>query len=64
MRVEDVQALQKRGYKASDYIAKNPELSHCIEQIETGFFTPGKCISYKKAILIQLHIFRSARRSP
>ncbi|KAI6189896.1 Alpha-1,4 glucan phosphorylase [Aphelenchoides bicaudatus] len=39
MKVDDVLALQKRGYKASDYIAKNPELAKCIEQLETGFFT-------------------------
>lgn len=41
MRVPDVLALQKRGYKASDYITKNVELAKCIEQIETGFFTQG-----------------------
>jgi starch phosphorylase len=41
MRVDDVTKLQKRGYNASEYIEKNPELAQCIEQIETGFFTPG-----------------------
>jgi starch phosphorylase len=42
MRVDDVQALQKRGYRAADYIAKHPELEQCVEQIESGFFTPDQ----------------------
>ncbi|KAI6192841.1 Alpha-1,4 glucan phosphorylase [Aphelenchoides fujianensis] len=42
MKVDEVLALQKRGYNASDYIAKNPELAQCVEQIESGFFTPDQ----------------------
>jgi starch phosphorylase len=42
MKVEDVVALQKKGYNASDYIKKNAELAQCIEQIESGFFTPDQ----------------------
>ena len=42
MRVDDVQALQKRGYNAADYIKKSAELTQCIEQIEAGFFTDNQ----------------------
>lgn len=42
MRVPEVQALEKRGYNASEYIEKNPELAKCIEQIESGYFTPDQ----------------------
>uniref|UniRef100_A0A914QVH7 Alpha-1,4 glucan phosphorylase n=1 Tax=Panagrolaimus davidi TaxID=227884 RepID=A0A914QVH7_9BILA len=39
MTVDDVTELQKRGYNANDFIAKNAELAQCIDQIETGYFT-------------------------
>ncbi|KAH7730883.1 glycogen phosphorylase [Aphelenchoides avenae] len=42
MKVEDVQALAKRGYNANDYIAKSKDLAQIIDQIETGFFTPDQ----------------------
>ncbi|KAI6241993.1 Alpha-1,4 glucan phosphorylase [Aphelenchoides fujianensis] len=42
MKVDEVLALQKRGYNASEYIAKNSELAQCVEQIESGFFTPDQ----------------------
>uniref|UniRef100_A0A5S6R0W8 Alpha-1,4 glucan phosphorylase n=1 Tax=Trichuris muris TaxID=70415 RepID=A0A5S6R0W8_TRIMR len=41
MTVQEVEALQAKGYNANDYIQKNPELKQIIEQIETGFFTPN-----------------------
>ncbi|KAI3416066.1 hypothetical protein GPALN_005618 [Globodera pallida] len=40
MRVEDVQALQKKGYDANEFIGKNAELTQILEQIEGGFFSP------------------------
>jgi starch phosphorylase len=42
MHVEDVVNLQRRGYNALDFINKNKELTHAIDQIETGYFTPDK----------------------
>ncbi|KAI6213569.1 hypothetical protein M3Y94_00165200 [Aphelenchoides besseyi] len=42
MKVDEVQALQKRGYNATEYIKKNPELAQVVEQIESGFFTPDQ----------------------
>jgi len=55
MRVPDVQALQKRGYNASDYIAKSPELAQCIEQIQTGFYTPDQPDALQDLINIITH---------
>uniref|UniRef100_A0A914Y8U0 Alpha-1,4 glucan phosphorylase n=1 Tax=Panagrolaimus superbus TaxID=310955 RepID=A0A914Y8U0_9BILA len=40
MTVEEIAELRKNGYNANEYIKKNSELSHCIDQIESGFFTP------------------------
>ncbi|KAL1285244.1 Glycogen phosphorylase [Trichinella pseudospiralis] len=41
MTVEEVNALQQAGYNSLTYIEKNAELKQCIEQIETGFFSPN-----------------------
>ncbi|KAJ1348130.1 hypothetical protein KIN20_003359 [Parelaphostrongylus tenuis] len=40
MNVEEVDALQKRGYNAEEFINKSPVLKQVIEQIEAGMFTP------------------------
>ncbi|XP_063394841.1 glycogen phosphorylase [Cydia fagiglandana] len=42
MRVDDVEALQKKGYNAYEYYERNPELRQCVEQIRSGFFSPGE----------------------
>lgn len=41
MRVDDVENLKKAGYDAYKYYNSNPELKQCIDQIQTGFFTPS-----------------------
>ncbi|KRY09833.1 Glycogen phosphorylase [Trichinella patagoniensis] len=41
MTEEEVNALQHAGYNSMTYIEKNAELKQCIEQIETGFFSPN-----------------------
>ncbi|CAL8077178.1 unnamed protein product [Calicophoron daubneyi] len=40
LTVDEVEALQVKGYKAEEYIEKNPELKNCLEQIRDGFFSP------------------------
>jgi starch phosphorylase len=30
------------SYNANDFIEKNEELAQCIDQIESGFFTPDQ----------------------
>lgn len=42
MTVEEVEALEKKGYKSEDYINRIPELKQIVEQIEGGFFTPDQ----------------------
>lgn len=41
MTVEEVEALQKKGYNAYEYYDKIPELKQVIDQIQNGFFSPG-----------------------
>ncbi|XP_043930242.1 glycogen phosphorylase, liver form [Protopterus annectens] len=40
MRVEDVEEMDKVGYKAEEYYEKLPELKQVIDQIRSGFFSP------------------------
>ncbi|NXQ35004.1 PYGB protein, partial [Alaudala cheleensis] len=40
MRVEDVEALDRKGYNARDYYETLPELRQAIDQISSGFFSP------------------------
>ncbi|PIC24394.1 hypothetical protein B9Z55_017752 [Caenorhabditis nigoni] len=40
MNVEEVEALQKRGYSSQEFINKSPVLKQIIEQIDGGMFTP------------------------
>ncbi|KAK7104858.1 glycogen phosphorylase, muscle form-like [Littorina saxatilis] len=40
MTVEDVDALHKKGYRPTDYYHKDAELKQCLDQVNTGFFSP------------------------
>uniref|UniRef100_A0A803SVA0 Alpha-1,4 glucan phosphorylase n=1 Tax=Anolis carolinensis TaxID=28377 RepID=A0A803SVA0_ANOCA len=40
MRVEDVEAMDKKGYNAKEYYDRIPELRQAIDQINSGFFSP------------------------
>lgn len=40
MTVEEVQALEKRGYNAEEFINKSPALKQIVEQLDAGMFTP------------------------
>ncbi|RXN38294.1 glycogen brain form [Labeo rohita] len=40
MRVEDVEAMDKKGYNAREYYERLPELKQVMDQINTGFFSP------------------------
>jgi len=42
LTVDQVTALEKKGYNAQDYISKNRELAQVIDQIEHGVFTPDE----------------------
>ncbi|KAJ3613305.1 hypothetical protein NHX12_019555 [Muraenolepis orangiensis] len=40
MRVEDVAALDEKGYDAMVYYKRNPELKRVMDQITSGYFNP------------------------
>uniref|UniRef100_A0A914V8A0 Alpha-1,4 glucan phosphorylase n=1 Tax=Plectus sambesii TaxID=2011161 RepID=A0A914V8A0_9BILA len=50
MTVNEVEALQKRGYNADEFIKKSPELAQCIDQIEHGFFSPEQPDLFKEVV--------------
>lgn len=47
MTVDEVEALQKRGYNAYDYYNRNSELKNCVDQIAGGFYSPGNPDEFK-----------------
>lgn len=47
MNVDEVEALQKRGYNAWDYYNRNAELKQCVDQISGGYYSPGNPDEFK-----------------
>uniref|UniRef100_UPI00398E725D glycogen phosphorylase, brain form-like n=1 Tax=Pristiophorus japonicus TaxID=55135 RepID=UPI00398E725D len=50
MRVEDVAALDKKGYNARDYYDKLPELKQAMDQISSGYFSPKEPELFKDIV--------------
>ncbi|KAF4089059.1 hypothetical protein AMELA_G00062160 [Ameiurus melas] len=50
MRVEDVEAMDKKGYNAAEYYNRIPELKQAIDQISVGFFSPSQPDLFKDII--------------
>ncbi|XP_042845619.1 glycogen phosphorylase, liver form isoform X5 [Panthera tigris] len=50
MRVDDVAALDKKGYDAKEYYEALPELKLVIDQIDNGFFSPKQPDLFKDLI--------------
>uniref|UniRef100_A0A4X2KP46 Alpha-1,4 glucan phosphorylase n=1 Tax=Vombatus ursinus TaxID=29139 RepID=A0A4X2KP46_VOMUR len=50
MRVDDVAALDSKGYDAKEYYEKLPELKLAIDQIDSGFFSPKQPDLFKDII--------------
>jgi starch phosphorylase len=48
MTVDQVEALEKKGYNPRDYYEKNPELKLCIDLIHNGFFSPDRPDQFHK----------------
>lgn len=42
MTVDEVEALQKKGYKPKDYYDNNPEIRQILDQINNGYFNPDE----------------------
>lgn len=55
MTVDEVEELQKRGYNAWDYYNRIPELRQCIDQIQSGFFSPNDPNKFRDVIDILMH---------
>uniref|UniRef100_A0A8D0CYF5 Alpha-1,4 glucan phosphorylase n=1 Tax=Sander lucioperca TaxID=283035 RepID=A0A8D0CYF5_SANLU len=55
MRVEDVDALDKKGYHAEEYYNRLPELKQAIDQIAGGFFSPKQPDLFKEIVNMLMH---------
>uniref|UniRef100_A0AAX7TRU2 Alpha-1,4 glucan phosphorylase n=1 Tax=Astatotilapia calliptera TaxID=8154 RepID=A0AAX7TRU2_ASTCA len=55
MRVDDVEALDKRGYHAEEYYNRLPELKQAIDQIAGGFFSPKQPDLFKEIVNMLMH---------
>ncbi|CAH2328880.1 glycogen phosphorylase, liver form [Pelobates cultripes] len=40
MRINDVEEMDNKGYNALEFYEKIPELKKCIDQLQSGFFSP------------------------
>ncbi|KAM3869189.1 glycogen phosphorylase, muscle form [Diretmus argenteus] len=55
MLVDDVDALDKKGYCAQDYYNRLPELKQAIDQIAGGFFSPKQPDLFKEIVNMLMH---------
>ncbi|KAI4884650.1 hypothetical protein NFI96_017902, partial [Prochilodus magdalenae] len=55
MRVEDVEAMDRKGYNASEYYNRIPELKQAIDQIAGGFFSPKQPDLFKDIVNMLMH---------
>jgi len=55
MRVDDVDALDKKGYHAQEYYNRLPELRQAIDQISGGFFSPKQPDLFKEIVNMLMH---------
>uniref|UniRef100_A0A671PRZ3 Alpha-1,4 glucan phosphorylase n=1 Tax=Sinocyclocheilus anshuiensis TaxID=1608454 RepID=A0A671PRZ3_9TELE len=55
MRVEDVDAMDAKGYNASEYYNHMPELKQAIDQIAGGFFSPKQPDLFKDIVNMLMH---------
>ncbi|XP_060941873.1 glycogen phosphorylase, muscle form-like [Limanda limanda] len=55
MRVDDVDALDKKGYNAEEYYNRLPELKQSIDQIAGGFFSPKQPDLFKEIVHMLMH---------
>ncbi|XP_014747403.1 PREDICTED: glycogen phosphorylase, brain form isoform X2 [Sturnus vulgaris] len=55
MRVEDVEALDRKGYNAQEYYTRLPELRQAIDQISSGFFSPRDPGCFKDVVNMLMH---------
>ncbi|KAM8900074.1 glycogen phosphorylase, muscle form-like [Spinachia spinachia] len=55
MLVDDVEALEKKGYHAQEYYNRLPELKQAMDQISGGFFSPKQPDLFKEIVNMLMH---------
>nr|XP_015106672.1 glycogen phosphorylase, brain form [Vicugna pacos] len=55
LRVEDVEALDRKGYNAREYYDRLPELRQAVDQISSGFFSPREPDCFKDVVNMLLN---------
>ncbi|XP_061921046.1 glycogen phosphorylase, muscle form-like [Entelurus aequoreus] len=55
MRVDDVEALEKKGYDALAYYNRIPELKQAVSQIAGGLFSPHQVDLFKDLVNMLMH---------
>ncbi|XP_077962843.1 glycogen phosphorylase, muscle form [Gasterosteus aculeatus] len=55
MLVDDVEALDKKGYHAQEYCNRLPELKQAMDQIAGGFFSPKQPDLFKEIVNMLMH---------
>nr|5IKO_A Chain A, Glycogen phosphorylase, brain form [Homo sapiens]5IKP_A Chain A, Glycogen phosphorylase, brain form [Homo sapiens] len=55
LRVEDVEALDRKGYNAREYYDHLPELKQAVDQISSGFFSPKEPDCFKDIVNMLMH---------
>ncbi|XP_061768383.1 glycogen phosphorylase, muscle form-like [Nerophis ophidion] len=55
MRVDDVEALEKKGYDAMAYYNRIPELKQAVSQIAGGLFSPHEVDLFKDLVNMLMH---------
>ncbi|KAG0722362.1 Glycogen phosphorylase [Chionoecetes opilio] len=55
MTVEEVEELKRTGYDARSYYDKLPELRQCVDQIDSGFFSPNNPDQFKDLVNILMN---------
>uniref|UniRef100_A0A8C0A8P0 Alpha-1,4 glucan phosphorylase n=1 Tax=Bos mutus grunniens TaxID=30521 RepID=A0A8C0A8P0_BOSMU len=55
LRVEDVEALDRKGYNAHEYYDRLPELRQAVDQINGGFFSPREPDCFKDVVNMLLN---------
>ncbi|TRY60470.1 hypothetical protein DNTS_028907 [Danionella cerebrum] len=55
MRVQDVEAMDKKGYNGREFYERLPELKMAIDQINSGFFSPKEPELFKDLVNMLIH---------
>ncbi|XP_064428787.1 glycogen phosphorylase, brain form isoform X6 [Mirounga angustirostris] len=64
MRVEDVEALDRKGYNAREYYDRLPELKQAVDQISSGFFSPKDPDCFRDMVNMLLNHDRTPGSGP